>query len=233
MVKWLVVDEIEQASLEDELVLQVKELACHVGDDVEDIVDDMDVEALLVMQPTCMKGLIEDLKHEISILWLTASAFEVIMDPLQRRIAEEAQKVEIQHPEVLISHHEEYTFEHLTTKLHMLDIYLDVLHENSHLCTARRHEGFIPIGEVYSDAVPEDVNRMAHHHIVEFHSWREAKRVVDLLGLLVDLVLVYGITIDHLIQHVHFPPTGEHERILQSKRKLVFDLDVADSKAPI
>lgn len=74
---------------------------------------------------------------------------------------------------------------------------------------------------------------MAHDHIVEFHSRREAERVTDLLGLLVDLVLIYGVTVDHLVQHVHFPPTGEHQRILQPKRKLVFDLDVANGETAI
>lgn len=74
---------------------------------------------------------------------------------------------------------------------------------------------------------------MAHHHIVEFHGLREAKRVADFFGLLVDLVLVNGVTVDHLVQHVHFPSTGEHKRILQSKRKFVFYLNVADGEAAI
>lgn len=74
---------------------------------------------------------------------------------------------------------------------------------------------------------------MTHDHIVEFHCRREAKRVTDFFGLLVDLVLIYGVTIDHLIQHVHFPPAGEHKRILQSKRKFVFYLDVANGEAAI
>lgn len=139
LVEGLVAHEVKKTGLEDELVLQVKELACYVCDDMKDVINYVDVETLLMVQPICMEGLIQDLKHEVSILWLAASAFEIIMNPLQWRIAKKTQKVEIQHPEVLISHHKEYSLEHLTAKLHMLDIYLDVFHKYSHLCTTRRH----------------------------------------------------------------------------------------------
>lgn len=78
--------------------MKVKELTGHISDDMKNIIDDMDIETLLMMQPACMEGLIEDLKHKISILWLSASSLEVIVNALQWGIAKEAQKVEIQNP---------------------------------------------------------------------------------------------------------------------------------------
>ena len=68
LVKWLVVYEVKKTSLEDELVLQVKELPSYFSYDVKDVIDDVDVETLLMVQPICMKRLIEDLKHKVSVL---------------------------------------------------------------------------------------------------------------------------------------------------------------------
>lgn len=51
----------------------------------------------------------------------------------------------------------------------MFDIYLDVLHEDCHFSTARRHKGFVAIGEVDSNAVSKDVYGVADHHVVELH----------------------------------------------------------------
>lgn len=43
LVEWLVVHEVKKTSLEDELVLQVKQLAGYVSNNVQDVVNDMDV----------------------------------------------------------------------------------------------------------------------------------------------------------------------------------------------
>jgi hypothetical protein len=78
--------------------------------------------------------------------------------------------------------------------------------------------------------VPKDVRRQPDNHVVVNAGLSEADSVVDPFALLIELVLVDGIAIDHLVEEEDFFSPFEHHWVLHFEGEFELYLDVADGE---
>ena len=74
------------------------------------------------------------------------------------------------------------------------------------------------------------VNGMPDNYVVELNWLYQIETIIDFFRLLEDLILVYWVTVYHLVKHVNLSSSHEHKWIADTKWKLILYLNVTDSK---